>query len=1146
VANATLSMAPAPPVAGYTSSDAFGSLTFTAPVAIVSPPGETNRLFIVEQGGRIIVITNLASPTRTTFFDISARPLGGGEQGLLGLAFHPGYATNRLFFIFYTITISGTLYDRLSRFEISPSNPNQGLTNSEVVLISQPDDFGNHNAGDLHFGPDGYLYVSLGDEGGGDDTGGNSQRIDRDFFSAILRLDVDKRLGSLVPTPHPAIVAPTNYAVPPDNPFVGATQFNDIPLIGNVRTEFWAAGLRNPWRFFIDQVTGLIYCGDVGQGAREEIDIIVKGGNYGWNYREGYIQRPGSGTPPAGFRHVPPILDYSRTPSGASNVGFSVIGGVVYRGSRIPGLNGAYVFGDFGSGNIWAARYDGSVTTNVPFVRLLSDPGVSSFGLDPSNGDVLYADVSGNAIRRLVALEPPGAASNPMPTHMATGVSLNPTLSWTAGSGATSHQVFFGTSPTPGTGDLKSTQSGTSYSPGTLAAASTYYWRIDEVNGQGTNTGPVWSFSTVVSVQTNGISTNGLALWLRADRGVVQSGGLVTQWSDQSSNNRQATQSTGVSQPTLVNGVVNGLPVVRFDGVNDFLMFNLPVNGLSGMSIFLVAANTVSQTVGDSRAERAALFWNETSGWGTLYLTPFQTQVAFRFGTTQPLNWPLLPRPSSLGGGFSISTAIKDGTTDSLYTNGVLAFSEGGKLTTIAGCSGTGNIGRGYNNNTFYAGDIGEVLVYDRALNASERMAVEQYLINKWLQVSPSVPQITQQPADTTVTEPSAATFSVAATGNPSPSYQWRRGGSAIPAATSSTYVLTSTSRTTDNGAQFDVVVTNAVGSVTSVVARLTVLAQPTFSTTGLALWLRADLGVTQTGGAVTQWSDQSPNNRPATQGTVLSQPTLVNGVVNGLPVVRFDGVNDFMTFTLGVNGLSGMSIFLVAANTVSQTGGSSRAERAALFWNETSGWGTLYLTPFQTEVAFRFGTTQPLNWPLFSRPSSLGSSFSISTAIKDGTTDSLYTNGVLAFSEGGKLTTIAGCSGTGNIGRGYNNNTFYAGDIAEVIVYDRALTTSERSDVEFYLKSKYGLLPPAPSPPPSAPTEVDATLGLLSITQDGARVIICWPQTCIGCVLEGSRDLIAPMSWAPVDATVRVIDGRNCSTLPIDTNIRFFRLRQE
>ena len=230
VPNNTLQMPQTPPVYGYQATNAFGNLTFTAPVAILSPPGETNRLFVVEQAGVVAVITNLANPNRTVFLDIPV--LGGvptGEEGLLGMAFHPGYATNGYFFLFYTgnatTTAGSGRHDILSRFQVSSNNANQADANSEVQLIKQYDEAGNHNGGDLHFGPDGYLYVSLGDEGDGNDTRENSQRIDKDFFSGILRLDVDipKQLGSLAPNSHPA--STTNYAVPSDNPFVGATSF---------------------------------------------------------------------------------------------------------------------------------------------------------------------------------------------------------------------------------------------------------------------------------------------------------------------------------------------------------------------------------------------------------------------------------------------------------------------------------------------------------------------------------------------------------------------------------------------------------------------------------------------------------------------------------------------------------------------------------------------------------------------------------------------------------------------------------------------------------------------------------------------------------------------------------------------------------
>jgi glucose/arabinose dehydrogenase len=244
---------------GYAISNAFqDTLTFSAPVAIVSAPGETNRLFIVEQAGRIAVVTNLASPNRTVFMDISSRVLFGGEQGLLGLAFHPGYSTNRYFYVFYTTmnnTPDGTRHDRLSRFEISPTNPDAGSANSELILLQQKDDAANHNAGDLHFGPDGYLYVSLGDEGNADDSLNNSQTITKDFFSAIMRLDVDNRPGSLMPNPHPANTNSGSVIIPPET-LEETGIFSDLATLTpnpgiipyDVNTPYWTDGaIKTRW-----------------------------------------------------------------------------------------------------------------------------------------------------------------------------------------------------------------------------------------------------------------------------------------------------------------------------------------------------------------------------------------------------------------------------------------------------------------------------------------------------------------------------------------------------------------------------------------------------------------------------------------------------------------------------------------------------------------------------------------------------------------------------------------------------------------------------------------------------------------------------------------------------------------------------------
>jgi glucose/arabinose dehydrogenase len=422
VPNTTLRMPVAPPVFGFATEMALGGLSFPNAVAITSPPGETNRLFILEQRGVVSVVTNLANPTRTVFMDISGRVLHLGEQGLLGIAFHPEYEDNRQFYLFYTSrTMSSPqgngMHAIVARFETSPDNPNQGLPDSETPLISQFHRAGNHNGGDLHFGPDGYLYISVGDEGGGNDQYNNSQFIDKNFFSAILRIDVDNRPESIQPNPHPA--SHSNYSIPADNPFIGATRFNGRTLDPDrVRTEIFAIGLRNPWRISFDPATGLLYAGDVGQSAREEINIIVKGGNYGWAFREGTIARPGSGAPPSEFEPIDPIQDYIWG-SGTLR-GRSVTGGVVYRGERWPHLRGAYIFGDYVSGNIWSLRYDGAQVIS-PMERLLGSPNPSAFGIDPSNGDVLITNHAAGRIVRLTSSS--SAPVEPLPETLSeTGI----------------------------------------------------------------------------------------------------------------------------------------------------------------------------------------------------------------------------------------------------------------------------------------------------------------------------------------------------------------------------------------------------------------------------------------------------------------------------------------------------------------------------------------------------------------------------------------------------------------------------------------------------------------------------------------------------------------------------------------------------
>ena len=396
--NTTLQMPDAPPQFGYTVVNAFPGVSLNQPVCIVSPPGETNRLFILEKTGSIVVITNLASPTRTVFMSLPV--VTDVESGLLGLAFDPGYQTNRYSYIFYSLNLTTSqgsgLHQRVSRFQTSPTDPNRGLTNTELPLITQLDPAPNHNGGDLHFGADGYLYISVGDGGIQYDGSHNSQTITSNFFSAIMRIDVDKRPGNLLPNPHPANT--TNYFIPADNPYIGLTNFNGQPIDpATIRTEFYAIGFRNPWRMSFDRTTGFLYVGDVGQDTWEEVDAVVKGGNYGWVYREGAHPGYRTSEAPPGFTSIDPLQDYHH--GSATNQGNAVIGGVVYRGSRISQLYGDYVFGDYSSGNIWTLRYDG--TNTVPFQKIASASAPSAFGTDPRNGDVLIAQLGNNTIGRL-------------------------------------------------------------------------------------------------------------------------------------------------------------------------------------------------------------------------------------------------------------------------------------------------------------------------------------------------------------------------------------------------------------------------------------------------------------------------------------------------------------------------------------------------------------------------------------------------------------------------------------------------------------------------------------------------------------------------------------------------------------------------
>ena len=323
------------------------------PVGLTNAGDGSGRLFVLEQEGLIRIVQDqelLAEP----FLDIRDRVgSNANEQGLLGLVFHPQYTQNGYLYVNYTDQNGGTV---IARFSIS-ADPGLADPESEVRLLQIPQPYGNHNGGALAFGPDGYLYIGTGDGGSGGDPQGNGQSLDT-LLGKILRLDVDNG---------------EPYAVPADN----------------LEGEIWAYGLRNPWRFSFDRLTGDLYMGDVGQGDWEEIDYWPagnpSGANFGWNFREG--AHPFAGSPPVGLDLIDPVVEYDHS------LGISVTGGVVYRGAALPGFYGIYLYGDYGSGRVWGLfpGQDGGWQNQILFE---SGANITSFGED-EDGEVYLVDHKG-------------------------------------------------------------------------------------------------------------------------------------------------------------------------------------------------------------------------------------------------------------------------------------------------------------------------------------------------------------------------------------------------------------------------------------------------------------------------------------------------------------------------------------------------------------------------------------------------------------------------------------------------------------------------------------------------------------------------------------------------------------------------------
>ena len=329
---------------------AFPNLDFQRLTNLVQPDDGQNHIFVTEQMGRIRVFPDDPQATKAeVFLDIRERVSeSDNEEGLLGLAFDPNYTSNGYFYVYYSA--ASPRRSVVSRFSVNQSDPNLADPGSETVIMEIPQPYGNHNGGQLAFGPDGYLYIGLGDGGSGGDPRGNSQNIGT-ILGAILRIDVGR------------VSEGKSYSIPPDNPFVG---------IDDSREEIWAYGLRNPWRFSFDAETGFLWAGDVGQNRWEEVDVVEKGLNYGWNIMEGrHCFSPATDCDTTGLEL--PVAEYGRAE------GCSITGGYVYRGGDIPWLVDTYVSGDFCSGRIWGLRYDGGSVTEQALL-IDSDLSITSFG----------------------------------------------------------------------------------------------------------------------------------------------------------------------------------------------------------------------------------------------------------------------------------------------------------------------------------------------------------------------------------------------------------------------------------------------------------------------------------------------------------------------------------------------------------------------------------------------------------------------------------------------------------------------------------------------------------------------------------------------------------------------------------------------
>jgi glucose/arabinose dehydrogenase len=404
---------PAQPLPKVQLRPVFPALTgFEHPVWMSEAPDGSGRLFIVDQVGRIVIAAKGSDGSKSNEFlnIVDRQPNSAYEEGLLSIAFHPDFKSNGLFYIYYSQANSNysqanpnnvqhSFFPRhsvISEMKVSADDPNRADLKSERVLLEVPEPFANHKGGELAFGHDGFLYLALGDGGLGTDPFNNAQNS-ASLLGKMLRIDVNSR--TTLHRGKDTVELP--YGIPSDNPYVGEPDMYGL----GARREVYALGLRNVWRYSFDRQTGQLWAGDVGQDLWEEADLIVNGGNYGWNVREGaHHFKPG----PPGAQYIDPIIEYPHKPEllkesnfPQHDIGACIIGGYVYRGSKYPALQGVYLYADYALGTIFGLRYDGSKVTD--YATLLEQPkNITSFAED-ADGELYVLTYDGHIYSIAVA-----------------------------------------------------------------------------------------------------------------------------------------------------------------------------------------------------------------------------------------------------------------------------------------------------------------------------------------------------------------------------------------------------------------------------------------------------------------------------------------------------------------------------------------------------------------------------------------------------------------------------------------------------------------------------------------------------------------------------------------------------------------------